>query len=183
MPGVEFCWESLWPGWRMLQGSAVWCGGTAGHCHCVTSLCFPSLQTWEPSRWWLCLGGFSSAAPFALGLGWSQHWKLSYTVAPAPLKYTCLKLQGNGLKKCSWVIKINEAWQDAASPVRCDHGVVDVHAEDAASEQGLVDGAQGSGGSGPALTLCLLSCCSAAPLQSSLLPLAFLLCACDSSRS
>lgn len=63
------------------------------------------------------------------------------------------------------------------------HGVVDVHAEDAASEQGLVDGAQGSEGSGPALTLCLLSCCSAAPLQSSLLPLAFLLCACDSSRS
>lgn len=31
--------------------------------------------------------------------GWSQHWKLSYTVAPASLKYACLKLQGNGLKK------------------------------------------------------------------------------------
>lgn len=43
-----FCWEAPWPGWGMLQGSALWHGGTAGHCHRVTSLCFPSQETWEP---------------------------------------------------------------------------------------------------------------------------------------
>lgn len=111
----------------MLQGSAGGCGGTAGQvppCHLVV-LSFPG----EPAAQQLPVPGGSQDGSASVGsallllllspLGWPQHWKLSYTVSPAPLKHTCLKLQGNGLKKCSWIIKISEAWQDAGSQVKC----------------------------------------------------------------
>lgn len=40
----------------------AWCGGTAGHCHRVTSLCFSYQDTWEPSSsWWQEGGGDGSA--------------------------------------------------------------------------------------------------------------------------
>lgn len=128
MPGV-ICFAGnprVWAGGCSGLSCVVWWHSrTLPPCHLIV-LSFPgdlgAQQLLVPGGrwWWLCLSGFSCAAPSALTPGgWSQRWKLSYTVAPAPLKYTCLKLRGNGLEKCSWVIKINEAWQDAGSQVRC----------------------------------------------------------------
>lgn len=53
--------------------------------------------------------GSAAAAPFAVAAGGSPGtgwW--SYSVSAAPLRPACLKLEGHGLKKRPWLIKISK---------------------------------------------------------------------------